>query len=149
MHDAIKDVVLVKPATYATDATNVSYLDTKGFNRVRVVVVGSAIATATTDSPTRLKIAEGASSGVLSNMTDITELVGDGVGGFDIPEAENTNDAYIVSFDIGLGRITSRYLALSLTPGTTQTCSVTAHLSKADNAPVDANSAGVLALVEY
>ena len=91
-----------------------------------------------------MKVEEGDTT---SSYSNVTALVGGGVGGFTIPAASSDTDVTsIVKMDVDC-RARKRYLKVSITPGATATVGIVACLSRAEVSPKDATDAGVAALV--
>lgn len=137
-------VVLTPAAAVATDATATGRVDCADFAYAAIdVIIDSS--TAGTDNPGVLKITEGTTT---TAADAITELTGDGVGGFTIPDNTQATPAGIVRFNLDL-RKRKRYLKLSFTPTKVggQLVAAVAHLSRANQMPNTATEAGVTALV--
>ena len=83
-----------------------------------------------------------------SSYANVTALVAGGTGGFTIPAitAAGTASASLVKIDID-ARAKKRYLKVSMTPGASATLAIVARLSRAEEAPVSAADAGVIARV--
>jgi hypothetical protein len=97
------------------------------------------------NNPTTLKISESDITDA-TGYADITALVGDGVGGFVVANADTANqNQYRFNIDC---RARKRYLKLTVSPLTTQTVNMTAILSKL-NQSVDgsATSSGVTQVI--
>mgnify|MGYP003394132756 FL=1 len=81
-----------------------------------------------------------------TNYSDVPAFVGDGTGGFTIPNADTSN-SQLYKFNMDL-RGRKRYIKLSASPLTTQSLTAIANLHKAEQSPVSATDAGVSVLVE-
>lgn len=136
-----KTVVSLMGTGVTNGATVTASIDTLGYKRARVRVIMGTSNTAS-NNPSVLKVGE---SDDATTYTDITELVGDGVGGFTVPNA-STADANVVEFDIDL-RGRKRYLKVTLSPTTTQESVMVADLAAGDKAPVTSTEMGVMAIV--
>ena len=120
-----------KPVTVATDATAVGYVDTQDFDYCIMTVFGPTHAA--NNTPAVMTISCGTNT-VSSSQTDITALVGGGVGGFTIPASTTVvTSGYAVMFLIDC-RGRERYLGLEYTPGTaaTHTMACIAELFRGD-----------------
>lgn len=140
-----KLIVGVHGESKTNGATTTANFDTLGFDHAIVSVV-TGTANVVSNNPSVLKISESDDT-VVTNFADITALVGDGSGGWTIPNA-NTSVDNAVLFNVGLiGR--KRYLKVTVSPTTTQLITATAHLTRGDEAPSTTNeqSTGVLAVV--
>ena len=135
--------VVLTPASYTNGATAAGNLDRQGFDFATIAIAASTSDAATNNFST-LKLAESDETDT-TTFADITAFVGDGTGGFTIPNAVTTGDQ-LWQFDVDL-RARKRYLRLSVTPLTTQVLSAVALLFKADETPVAA-AGNVKALVQ-
>jgi hypothetical protein len=129
-----------------TEATNgetiTAALDTIGFNFVAIDII-STTSNNETNNPSVLKLGE---SDDATTYTDITALVGDGAGGFTVPEWHtNTATAKVMRFEVDL-RTRKRYLLLTVTPVTTQSFTAVAHLYRGTSTPVSASDVNALAV---
>jgi len=125
--------VAIKPQSLATTATATGNVDTLGYEEAAIDVALDSQAAASSN-PAVLKISESDDT-VVTNFADITALVGDGVGGFTIPNAD-TSDPQNIRLNVDL-RARKRWLKVTLTPaGTTQLVGVSATLGKAKNSTV-------------
>ena len=145
MFHAQNDRVVAELPTAAVGSTATSTLtiDRLGYDHVSVSAIRAS--NASTVFASVLKVEESDASG--SGYTDVTALVGGGTGGFTIPAVSDTDAAAIVKMDID-ARAKKRYLKVSMTPGASATLGIVAHLSKAEEAPTSASSAGVIGLVK-
>lgn len=129
-------------AAVGSTATSTLTIDRLGYDHVSVSAIrGSA---ASTVFASVLKVEE--SDSLSTNYTDVTALVGGGVGGFAIPAISNTNNPAIVQMDIDC-RARRRYLRVSMTPGASATLALVAGMSKAEVAPVNAAEKGLIGWV--
>jgi len=132
----------VKPATVATNATAAGFVDCLDYDYCKITVFGPTHAT--NNRPAILTISSGTNT-VASSQTDITALVGGGVGGFTIPASTTVvTSGYKVVFLVDL-RGKDRYLGLEYTPGTVATHMMTclAELFRGDEIPLTAAKAQV------
>ena len=139
-----KQVIPFAPASFTNAATASGNIDRQGFDFMSLDVTMST-SNDTTNNPSVLKLSESDDT-VVTNFVDIAAAVGDGVGGFTIPNAV-TEGTWGVKLNVDL-RGRKRYLKLSASPVTTQVIAAVANLSAGDEAPAAAGSAGVNALVE-
>ena len=144
MLPSMKQVIVIAQTSTTNAATATGNIDTQGYDFCTVDVI-MATSDDTTNNPTVFKIAD-CDTTVVSSFADITALVGDGTGGWTIPDAV-TSGNYGVKFNIDL-KGKKRYLKLSISPLTTQVITAIANLAKADEAPVDTTKANVKALVD-
>lgn len=137
-----KVVVVIKPQSIATDATATGSFDTLGYSYAQLDVVLDSSA-AVSNNPAVLAVSEGDTT---TAYTDVTALVGDGSGGFTVPNVHTAN-ATVVRLNIDLKK-RKRYLKLSQTSGGAANISTTiARLSRAAVQPDTTTEAGVTALV--
>lgn len=136
------DVFLL--TTSATNGETVTAnLDTLGFDFVTIDVI-STTSNTVSNNPSVFKIGEGDTT---STFTDITELVGDGAGGWTIPNwFTATAGAKTIKFNLDL-RHRKRYLRLTISPVTTQSFTAIANFARGEISPVNTTDANVLALV--
>jgi len=130
----VKALVVIKQqsATTATTLTS-DLIDTRGFDYLSLFVHATT-ADAVTNKPSVLKLQESDDT-VATNFADITLAVGDGVGGFVLPNSPiaTTTKAY-AKFDADLtGR--KRYIRLLITPRTAQTFSALGFLHRPKELP--------------
>lgn len=81
-----------------------------------------------------------------SSYSNVTALVGGGVGGFTIPTAPVTSQPSVVKMDIDT-RSKKRYLRVSVTPTTAVNVAISARLAKAGVTPTSASEAGAVGWV--
>jgi hypothetical protein len=140
-----KSVVMLRAAGVTNAGTASANLDTLGYDRL-ILQVASTTSNNTTNNPSVFKLSHSDTTDA-SNFSDITELVGDGAGGWTVPSWHTqTADEKAVMFNVDL-RHRKRYLKLTISPVTTQDFLALALLTQAEVAPVSASDAGVLALV--
>ena len=146
----LKPVVMLAPLTTPTNAnTATARLDTLGYDYAIIDVV-QGISDATT-VPSTLKISEGATT-TAASATDITALVGGGVGGFTMV-SPNTEAANVVRFGVDL-KARERYLFVTFSPASVHNTCVLAQLTKGEKpfiatvANTNAGVANVVAIVE-
>jgi hypothetical protein len=137
-----KFAVTLPTAAVGSTATSTLTVDRIGYDHVSVSAIRAA--NASTVFASVLKVEE--SDAVSTGYTDVTALVGGGVGGFTIPAVTDTNSAAIVQMDIDC-RARKRYLKVSMTPGVTATLGIVAGLSKAEVAPTSAAEKNVIGWV--
>lgn len=147
MYPQMKVDVMVNNESVTAAATSLTYLDTKGFDRAKIDVVGTPITTPS-NTPSVLKFSEG-DAGAISSMTDIAALTGHATNGFTVADASATDAPYRASFNLNLLNVNGRYLGLSISPLEAQTLTVIANLYRAKDAPETAAKAGVETLVEF
>jgi hypothetical protein len=136
-----KVVALLPTAAVGSTATSTLTIDRLGYDHVSVSAVRAS--NASTVFASVLKVEESDDD---SSYANVTALVGGGSGGFTIPAVSATGSAAIVKIDID-ARAKKRYLKVSMTPGASATLAIVARLSRAEEAPVSAADAGVLAVV--
>jgi hypothetical protein len=135
-------VVLAMPAgVTGSSETATLTIDTKGYDHASVTVLRAA--NANTVFASILKVEESDDN---SSYTNVTALVGGGVGGFTIPGATVTTVASAVKMDIDT-RSKKRYLKVSCTPTTAVNVAIAARLSRAEVSPTSASEAGVVGWV--
>lgn len=144
MRPAVKQVIAINGASTTNAATASGNIDTLGFEYVSIDVT-TTTSNAATNNPSVLKISESDDT-VVTNFADITAFVGDGVGGFTVPNSV-TSGVWGVKLNVDL-RARKRYLKVTVSPLTTQVISAVANLSLGKTSPTDATGAGVKALVE-
>lgn len=136
-----KHAVLVTPASIATSATASGYVDTRGYDYLEIEVTLDT-ANVVSNKPSVLKLMESDDT-VTTNFANISGAV----GGTDFTIANaltSLPNQYAFCVDL---RGRKRYIRCDVTPGTTQIGSITAQLSKGEEAPVTATKAGVQNLV--
>lgn len=117
-------------------------IDCLGFDFL-TLDIHSSTSNNTTNNPSTFKISHADDTNATS-FSDITAFVGDGTGGWTIPNWHTqTADAKPVKFDIDL-RHRKRYLKLTITPITTQDFIAIGNFSRGEATPV---AADMLALV--
>jgi hypothetical protein len=111
-------IVVMPPATVATNASNTVSFDTKGFHDLNLYI-GMAAHTTSLAALATMKLSEGDTT---SSYTDIVAFTGGTAtstsAGFVIPTAANHGVGEISEFQVDL-RKRKRYLKLTLTPGDT------------------------------
>lgn len=135
-------------ATLGTGVTNgatvTANIDRLGYDFVALAAVFGT-SNVVSNNPSTLKIGESDITDA-TGFSDITALVGDGVGGFVVANA-NTSVEHHWQFNIDC-RVRKRYLRLTATPVTTQAIAYIAALGKADqNADASATLAGAVQIV--
>ena len=138
--------ILVTPVSITNGGTASGVIDTLGYDEIWVTVTQGTSNTASNNLSV-CTFSEGTSTN-LTEATDITALVGDGAGGFTIPNANTANpQVYLFHIDKRNGP-RERYIHLELSPVTTQILGATALKLRGKEAPVNATDAGVALLVE-
>lgn len=132
-------------AAVGATATATLTIDTLGYDHASINVVRAS--NASTVFANVIKVEESDESG--SGYSNVTALVGGGVGGFSIPAiaAGATGSAAVLKLDVDT-RAKKRYLKVSYTPGATATVAIVARLGRAEEAPVTASDSGVIGLVK-
>jgi NADPH-dependent curcumin reductase CurA len=138
----VKLVSSLPTAAVGSTATSTITVDRLGYDHVSVSCIRASNAATTFASV--LKVEESDNN---SDYSDVTALVGGGVGGFTIPAVSDTSSASVVKIDID-ARARKRYLKVSMTPGATATLAFVASLSRAEESPVTASDAGVIGWVK-
>ena len=140
-HDRV--VAELPTAAVGATATSTLTIDRLGYDHVSVSAIRASNASTLFASVLKVEESDSASTG----YTDVAALVAGGVGGFTLPaiSAAGTASAAVVKLDID-ARAKKRYLRVSMTPGASATLGIVARLSKAEEAPVSASEAGVIAL---
>lgn len=125
-----------------TSQTHSAVIDTLGFAHASIDVVFEKVAAAGTNSAvaTVLKVAQGDGT----TYSDVTALVGGGVGGFTIPTPANTTTDNVVRFDVHLNGKQGRYLRVQATGNAAGSIYTVARLSMAEQSPDTAASKGAL-----
>lgn len=121
-------------------------IDTLGYRHCSIAVVMTT-SDNTSNNPSVLKVQESTTTDA-SNFADITELVGDGAGGFTIGNAKTSGENNFLFNISQLGVKRKRYLRVLVSPVTTQIIAGVAFLSRAEEAPVNTTKANVQNLVE-
>lgn len=131
----IKSAVVIKQEAATNAATLTSdNIDTLGADFVKIIVHATTSNNAT-NNPSVLKVQE-CDTTVDTSFADVTALVGDGTGGFTIPNcptATTTAPLAILNVDT---RARKRYLRVKISPITTQTFSVIALSGRNEQSPV-------------
>lgn len=138
----------IRSLTAAAAATHITgYVDCKGYNFCSIDVSCFPGHTTATNNPTVFKLGESADT-YMTNATDITAFVGDGVGGWTIPNVPTvTTTPYTVKFNVDC-RALERYLHIEVVPlGASMTATAYANLFRAEETPITTTEAGVLAVV--
>jgi len=136
-----KTVVLLKPQSVATSATATATMSRDGFDYLTIDVLLDS-AGAVSSNPAVLKLAEGDGT----SYTDITAGVGDGTGGFTIPDADTANPQ-VVRFCIDC-RKRKKNLKITLTPaGAAQLVGALAILRRSRIAPLSDSQKGAAEIV--
>lgn len=137
-----KHTCLITPVSVTNGATASGYVDCRGFKFATISLDASA-ANVVSNNCSVLKITEGDTTAA---STAITELTGDGVGGFTIAAAK-TSASVVAVFNLDL-RPRKRYLKLTVTPITTQIVAAHIALHKGESLPVAIGTANCDNLVE-
>lgn len=143
-----KTVLVIQPQSVASTATATGNIDTLGF---RYCAVDFCLdSNAATTAPIALKLTESDDT-VATNFAAIATFTGGTAtstsAGFVIPAAVTAADQKAsVRMHVDL-RGRKRYLKASLTPGTTNTCTIIAHLWRAEEAPNSAAEYGANAFI--
>ena len=137
--------VLALATTSVTNAgTATGVVDTLGFSRLSLDVLQTT-SNNTTNNLSVCKLSESDTTDA-TNYSDITKFVGDGAGGFTVPAADTSN-SQLYKFNLDLkGR--KRYIKFTGSPVTTQSLTAIANLTRGENDPITAATAGVALLVE-
>ncbi|GMQ90465.1 MAG: hypothetical protein BMS9Abin10_0847 [Gammaproteobacteria bacterium] len=144
MREQAKQVIVISQASTTNAGTASGNVDTLEYEYATIDVI-MATSNVVSNNPSVLKLAESDDT-VVSNFADITAFVGDGTGGWTIPNAV-TQGNWGVKFNVDL-RGRKRYLKVSVSPVTTQVITCIANLFRGDVAPVNTTDANVKALVE-
>jgi hypothetical protein len=143
---AEKVVVLLNNATISNGGTVTSTsIDTVGGDYLTLTLFGTT-SNNVTNNPSVLKLQESDVT-TASTFADITAFVGDGAGGFTIPNSPTaTTTAAFARFNVDLkGR--KRHLQLVISALTTQTYNLLAVLSREKEMPNTTTEANVAVLV--
>jgi hypothetical protein len=135
---------MLAPTSVTNAGTATGSFDTLGFDRASIDVI-QATSDAVTNNLSVCKLSESDTTDA-TNYSDITKFVGDGAGGFTIPNA-NTAAHQLYKFNLDL-RARKRHIKITMSPLTTQILQAVANLSRAEQLPVSAADAGVALLVE-
>ena len=141
MRPSSKMAVMIDQAQTTNAETAHGNVDTRGFDYCEIGVT-MATSNAVSNNPTVFDVLEGDTT-VVSNFATISGFVGD--TDWTIPDAVTTG-GWTTKFNIDC-RARKRYLALNISPLTTQVITAIAHLHMGDELPKDATSAGVDAVV--
>ena len=128
--------ILIAPTTQtiASNASTYGYIDTIGWNHMKVVYV-SAVEASSTAAALTLKFTEGTNSTAASAIVALTGGTATSSSvGFVIPIYATDGDGGALVFDIDL-RKRERYLRLHTVPGTNSTFSAVALLSRGEQVP--------------
>ena len=137
-----KVVAEVPAAAVGATATASLTIDCIGYDHASVTVLRAS--NASTVFANAVKVEE--SDEANANFTNVTALVGGGVGGFSIPAVGNTNATSVLKMDIDT-RAKKRYLKVSYTPGASANVAIVGRLGRAEESPVSAADAGVIGRV--
>lgn len=143
-----KQAVMINGLTAAAAATQITgYVDTLGYDFCTVDLTALPGHTTATNNPTVLKLGESADT-YMTNATDITAFVGDGAGGFTIPNVPTvTTTPFTAKMNVDC-RARYRYLHLEVVPlGGNMTGSAIANLFRAEQLPNTAAETGCLVVV--
>ena len=136
-----KVVAELPAAAVGATATASLTIDTIGYDHASVTVLRAS--NASTVFANAVKVEESDDN---VSYTNVTALVGGGVGGFSIPAVGNTNAAAVLKMDIDT-RAKKRYLKVSYTPGASANVAIVGRLGRAEESPVSASDAGVIGRV--
>ena len=139
-----KVVAELPAAAIGSTASATLVIDTIGYDHASVTVLRAS--NASTAFANAVKVEESDDN---SSYSNVTALVGGGVGGFSIPAvgATATGSASALKMDIDT-RAKKRYLRVSYTPGASATVAIVARLGRGEEAPATASDAGVIGLVK-
>jgi hypothetical protein len=137
-----KVVASVESAAVGSTATATLTIDTLGYDHASVTVLRAS--NASTVFANVIKVEESDDNSAYSN---VTALVGGGVGGFSIPAVSNTSVTSVLKMDIDT-KAKKRYLKVSYTPGVTATLAMVADLSRGEESPTSASEANVIGLIK-
>lgn len=137
-----KSFIAIAPTSVTNGGTATGTVDTLGIDML-TLLVHTSTSDSTSNNPSVLKIEEGDTT---SSYAAITELTGDGVGGFTIADAV-TSGNWTTQFNLDT-RARKRYLKISVSPTTTQTVTVVGIGQHNAEAPITATLAGVNSLVQ-
>jgi hypothetical protein len=135
---------MLAPTSVTNAGTATGSFDTLGFDRVSIDVI-QATGDVVSNNLSVCKLSESDTTDA-TNYSDIAKFVGDGAGGFTIPNAD-TSAHQLYKFNLD-ARARKRYLKITMSPLTTQILQAVANLSRAEQLPVIAADAGVALLVE-
>lgn len=138
-HKVVGDV---PSAAIGSTATATLTIDTLGYDHVSVNVLRAS--NSSTVFANVIKVEESDNN---SSYSNVTALVGGGVGGFAVPAVSDTSSSAILKMDIDT-KVKKRYLKVSYTPGASATVAMVARLGRGEVAPVTTSEAGVIGLVK-
>ena len=145
MFPQMKSDLFLQTTSVTNAGTVTANLDTLGFDFVSIDVI-STTSDSATNNPSVFKLSESDDT-VVTNFADITALVGDGSGGWVVPNwFTATANAKTVKFNVDL-RHRKRYLRLAISPLTTQSFTAIANFARGETTPINTTDANVLALV--
>ena len=140
-----KTVAKIGTGDTTTSQTATHTIDTLGYGYASIDVVFEPAAATTDAICTALKVEESDASG--SGYANVTELVGNGTGGFAIPTSgSKTADSNVVRLNVDL-RGHKRYLRVSATPVAASVVATVVRLGRAEVGPVSASDSGVQIVV--
>jgi hypothetical protein len=142
IHSQMEKVVASVPGTVGTSAVTLT-VDTLDWDHASFSVLRAS--NASTAFASVLKVEESDASG--SGYSDVTALVGGGVGGFAIPAVSNTAVEAVVKIDVD-AKARKRYLKVTATPAVSVNTVITGRLSRGVDAPVTAADAGCIGWVK-
>jgi hypothetical protein len=136
-----KVVANLESAAVGATATATLTIDTIGYDHASVTVLRAS--NASTVFANVVKVEESDDN---SSYSNVTALVGGGVGGFSIPAVTSTALTSVLKLDIDT-KAKKRYLKVSYTPGATANVAMVARLGRAEESPVTNADAGVIGRV--
>ncbi len=146
----IKTVVLLSPATIATNSTTSARVDTAGFKYVKIQCIHPTGSNASTSAQwgvcklTEADVTSVSSGSAIVAFTGTTNTVTDATNGYVITSYNNSSTARITEFNVDC-RGRKRYLFLTIqAPASVSTVCAIAHLSAAEQMPNTASLAGVV-----
>lgn len=142
IHSQMEKVVSAIPTSVGTSPV-VLTVDTLDWDYASFTVLRAS--NASTVFASALKVEESDASG--SGYSDVTALVGGGVGGFSIPAVSNTAVEAVVKLDVD-SKSRKRYLRVTATPAVSVNTVITGRLSRGVEAPVTAADAGCIGWVK-
>lgn len=145
MKPSPKAVLAIAPQSVASSATVTGTVDTLGYDWATLDILQNTSDT-TGHKLATCKVSTSDTTDA-TNYSDVTALVGGGVGGFTIPNA-NTSVGQVYKLNVDLKKV-KRYLKFTITPATTQVLGAVANLHIAEQEPTQAADAGVDVLVNY
>lgn len=144
MNPNSKAVLVLATTSLTNGATGTGSVDTLGYDFLSLDVLQTT-SNAVTNNLSVCKLAESDTTDS-TNYSDVTKFVGDGTGGFTVPNADTSN-SQLFKMNMNL-RGRKRYIKLSASPVTTQSITAIANLHRGEQAPVTAANVGVALLVE-